>query len=229
MAVQDVTQIRTHGTNYIDFWLVVADTALRTLFAPARSQREPDGLVDNLQPLEAISAAPLSKDQKKQVAALMRVNHAGEICAQALYTGQALATKNAQLREHLAQAGKEELDHLAWTERRLMQLGEKTSVLNPFWYAGAFAIGYGAARYGDGWSLGFVAETEWQVEQHLQGHMDILPLNDWQSLAILQQMKKEESTHRRCAMDAGARNLPTPIKRLMRVTAKVMTTLAARL
>lgn len=206
----------------LDAFIGAADLALRTLFSPARSERA------------WTQAAPLAPDtlsaqEKKQVAALMRVNHTGEICAQALYSGQALATKNDSLRQHLAAAGAEEVDHLAWTEERLSQLDVRGSLLNPLWYAGAFAIGYGAARLGDDWSLGFVAETEQQVEAHLQSHLGRLPAQDATSRAILQKMQAEEARHRGEAVALGARVLPAPIKLAMRLAAKVMTTTAARI
>ena len=206
----------------LDAAINAADLALRTLFSPARSERAWP---------QAAALAPdaLTAQEKKQVAGLMRVNHTGEICAQALYSGQALATKNESLRTHLVAAGAEEVDHLAWTEERLRDLGSRGSVLNPLWYAGAFAIGYGAARLGDDWSLGFVAETEQQVEAHLHSHLKRLPAQDAKSRAILQQMQSEEARHRDEAIALGARILPAPIKLAMRLAAKVMTSTAARI
>jgi ubiquinone biosynthesis monooxygenase Coq7 len=159
----------------------------------------------------------------------MRVNHVGEVCAQALYTAQALATKNEGLRTHLQAACEEETDHLAWTEERLKQLGGHTSLLNPLWYAGAFGIGFLAAKLGgDAMSLGFVVETEKQVEAHLQSHMQRLPENDHASRAIVAQMKADEMRHAQEAQAAGAVELPAPIKGLMRVAAGVMTAVAHR-
>ena len=206
----------------LDAAIYAADLALRTLFSPARTERAW---------AQATSLEPevLSVPEKKRVAALMRVNHTGEICAQALYSGQALATKNEALRTHLVTSGAEEVDHLAWTEERLRDLGSRGSVLNPLWYAGAFAIGYGAARLGDDWSLGFVAETEQQVAAHLHSHLERLPAQDATSRAILQQMQTEEARHRDEAIALGARILPAPIKLAMRLAAKVMTTTAARI
>lgn len=204
----------------LDAWLSAADLALRTLFAPAHSQRA-----------HAAAQTPLpqlNQTEEKAVASMMRVNHTGEICAQALYSGQALATRDAALREHLVQAGQEEMDHLAWTERRLSQLQSRPSVFNPLWYAGAFAIGYGAAKWGDDWSLGFVAETELQVEAHLQSHVERLPSQDAHTRQILQQMQREEVEHREHAIALGARELPRPVKAAMRAAAKVMTSLVAR-
>jgi ubiquinone biosynthesis monooxygenase Coq7 len=159
----------------------------------------------------------------------MRVNHVGEVCAQALYTAQALATKNEALRRHLQTACDEETDHLAWTEERLTQLRGRTSLLNPLWYAGAFGIGFLAAKLGgDAMSLGFVVETEKQVEAHLQSHMQRLPENDHASRAIVAQMKADEMRHAQEAQAAGAAELPAPIKVLMRVVAGVMTAVAHR-
>ena len=206
----------------LDAAINAADLALRTLFSPARSERA-------WTQTAPLAPDTLSAQEKKQVAALMRVNHTGEICAQALYSGQALATKNESLRTHLVAAGAEEVDHLAWTETRLRDLASRGSVLNPLWYAGAFAIGYGAARLGDDWSLGFVAETEQQVEAHLHSHLERLPAQDATSRAILQQMQAEEARHRDEAIALGARALPAPIKLAMRLAAKVMTSTAARI
>ena len=167
--------------------------------------------------------------EKREAAALMRVNHVGEVCAQALYTAQALATKSEGLRRHLQAACEEETDHLSWTEERLKQLGGHTSLLNPLWYAGAFGIGFVAAKLGgDAISLGFVVETEKQVEAHLQSHMKSLPENDHASRAIVAQMKVDEMRHAQEAQAAGAVELPAPIKGLMRVAAGVMTAVAHR-
>ena len=203
-----------------DAWIGVADLALRTVFAPASSARAADAV--------RTPAPDLNQAEQQAVASMMRVNHTGEVCAQALYSGQALATHNAVLREHLVRAGQEETDHLAWTEKRLAQVQARPSVFNPLWYAGAFAIGYGAAKLGDDWSLGFVAETELQVGAHLQSHLDRLPAEDLHSREILQRMQREELEHRDHAIALGARDLPPAIKGAMRIAAKVMTTIAAR-
>ena len=203
-----------------DAWIGAADLALRTVFAPASSARAADAV--------RTPVPDLNQAEQQAVASMMRVNHTGEVCAQALYSGQALATHNAVLREHLVRAGQEETDHLAWTEKRLAQVQARPSVFNPLWYAGAFAIGYGAAKLGDDWSLGFVAETERQVEAHLQSHIERLPAQDAHSRQILQQMQREEVEHRDHAIALGARALPRPIKTAMRAAAKVMTTLVAR-
>lgn len=156
----------------------------------------------------------------------MRVNHVGEVCAQALYTAQALATRDPQLRRHFEHAADEETDHLAWTAERLKELGHRPSLLNPLWYAGAFALGLVAGRVGDRLSLGFVVETERQVEAHLQSHLERLPASDHASRAIVAQMKVDEAAHAASALQAGAAELPAAAKALMRAAAKVMTTTA---
>jgi ubiquinone biosynthesis monooxygenase Coq7 len=202
----------------MDSLIAAADSALRTLFAKPRAVRAC--------PVVPADETKLQPQEKRQAAALMRVNHVGEICAQALYTAQALATRNPELRQHFENAASEEGDHLAWTAERLKELGERPSLLNPLWYAGAFGIGLVAARFGDRVSLGFVVETERQVEQHLQGHLDRLPAADHASRAIVAQMKEDEATHAAHALDAGGIELPAPVKGLMRAAAKVMTTTA---
>jgi ubiquinone biosynthesis monooxygenase Coq7 len=205
----------------MDTLLITVDRALRTVFARHHACRS--------NPSIGIADAPLRDLEKSEAAALMRVNHVGEVCAQALYTAQALATNNESLRSHLQAACEEETDHLAWTEERLKQLGGRTSLLNPLWYAGAFGIGFVAAKLGgDAMSLGFVVETEKQVETHLQSHMQRLPENDHASRAIVAQMKADEMCHAQEAQAAGAVELPAPIKGLMRVAARVMTSVAHR-
>ena len=207
-----------------DHLIHALDSGLRTLFGPARSSR-PTPLVKAQDAM-----APLNEAEKRLSGALMRINHVGEVCAQALYTGQALASKNDQLRSQLEAAGREETDHLAWTAERLAELGDRPSYLNPLWYAGAFAIGWTAGKLGgDRVSLGFVVETERQVEAHLLSHLDKLPANDVVSRAIVQQMKADEAAHARMAEKAGALQLPTPVKEGMRLAAKVMTTVAHRI
>jgi ubiquinone biosynthesis monooxygenase Coq7 len=172
----------------------------------------------------------MSNAERREAAALMRVNHVGEVCAQALYTGQALACRSSVLRAQLAEASREETDHLAWTMQRLRELNDRPSWLNPLWYAGAFAIGYAAGKLGgDQVSLGFVVETERQVEAHLQSHMDQLPAADSASRAIVAQMKADEIAHAQMAQKAGAVELPAPVKSLMQAAAKVMTTVAHRI
>jgi len=206
----------------MDALLTTVDRAMRTVFAHHHASRTnpASGITDT---------NSLSDAEKREASALMRVNHVGEVCAQALYTAQALATNNLSLRNHLQAACDEETDHLAWTEERLKQLGGRTSLLNPLWYAGAFGIGFVAAKLGgDAMSLGFVAETEKQVEAHLQSHMQRLPENDQASRAIVAQMKADEMRHAQEAQAAGAAELPAPIRRLMRVAAGVMTAVAHR-
>ena len=206
----------------MDTLLTTADRALRTVFAHHHASRA--------NPASSIADTSLSDVEKREASALMRVNHVGEVCAQALYTAQALATKNEALQRHLQTACEEETDHLAWTEERLKLLGGRTSLLNPLWYAGAFGIGFLAAKLGgDPMSLGFVVETEKQVEAHLQSHMQRLPENDLASRAIVAQMKADEMRHAQEAQAAGAVELPAPFKGLMRVAAGVMTAVAHRI
>ena len=202
--------------------ILAADSALRTLFAEPRASRPT--------PVAPTAELELTESERREAAALMRVNHVGEVCAQALYTGQALACTNPALRAQLAEASREETDHLAWTQERLNELKGRPSLLNPLWYAGAFAIGYAAGKLGgDKVSLGFVVETERQVEAHLQSHMDLLPAADNTSRAIVAQMKADEIAHAQMAMKAGAVELPGPIKSVMQMAAKVMTTVAHRI
>jgi ubiquinone biosynthesis monooxygenase Coq7 len=202
--------------------ILAADSALRTLLAEPRASRPT--------PLAEAAELELSETERRESAALMRVNHVGEVCAQALYTGQALACKNPALRAQLAEASREETDHLAWTQQRLNELKGRPSLLNPLWFAGAFAIGYAAGKLGgDKVSLGFVVETERQVEAHLQSHMDLLPAADNASRAIVAQMKADEMAHAQMAMKAGAMDLPGPVKSFMQLAAKVMTTVAHRI
>lgn len=204
-----------------DALILAADSALRTLWAEPRASRPT--------PMAPAAELELTDAERREAAALMRVNHVGEVCAQALYTGQALASKDPALRAQLAEASREETDHLAWTQQRLKDLKDRPSFLNPLWYAGAFAIGYAAGKLGgDKVSLGFVVETERQVEAHLQSHMDRLPAADSASRAIVAQMKADEIAHAQMAMKAGAVELPGPVKSLMQLASKVMTTVAHR-
>ena len=198
------------------------DAALRTVAGRAHSARP--------YPAAAVPAdETLDADGRVLSAALMRVNHVGEVCAQALYQAQALTARTEALRSQMQQAARDETDHLAWTEQRLQELGGRTSLLNPLWYAGAFGIGLLAGRLGDPVSLGFVVETERQVEQHLAGHLDRLPESDQRSRAIVAQMKEDERRHADDAQAAGAFALPAPVRGLMRLAAKVMTTTAHRI
>jgi ubiquinone biosynthesis monooxygenase Coq7 len=206
-------------------FLTAADSALRTVFARHHANRPTP-----MWAAEIPAAVQLNDTEKRNAAALMRVNHVGEVCAQALYTAQALATKDNALRQHLTTACHEETDHLAWCEQRLQELGGRPSLLNPLWYAGAFSIGYAAAKLGgDRMSLGFVVETERQVEAHLESHLGLLPAHDGQSRAIVAQMKVDEAQHAKEAQAAGASELPAPFKALMKVAAQVMTTVAHRI
>ncbi len=199
----------------LDNLIVAFDHALRTLLVPARSARP--------SPDTGVAEGELSAPERRVAAALMRVNHCGEICAQALYQGQALTARGSQARAALTQAAREETDHLAWTARRIAELGGRTSLLNPLWYAGSFALGAGAGLLGDKWNLGFLAETERQVEGHLAGHLDRLPAGDAKSRAVVEQMKTDESNHARSALAHGAAPLPALVKRAMKLGSRVMT------
>ena len=192
------------------------DQALRTSLGPASSAARAN-------PAAAIPEITLSAAERALAGRLMRVNHAGEISAQALYQGQALTAHLPTVRDKMEQAASEENDHLAWTEERIRELGTHTSVLGPLWYAGSFAIGALAGLAGDKWSLGFVAETEHQVVRHLDGHLARLPEHDAKSRAILEQMRTEETQHATAALAAGGAALPEPVRRLMALTSKVMT------
>jgi 3-demethoxyubiquinol 3-hydroxylase len=196
------------------------DRALRTLTGIAATTRP--------SPAANVADGPLTSDERRHAAGLMRVNHTGEVCAQALYEAQALTARDADARMRLLRAAREEEDHLAWTQQRLTELDSRTSLANPFWYAGSFAIGIFAGLAGDGTSLGFVVETERQVEEHLTGHMDRLPPADARSRLIVAAMRDDEVRHGMAARDAGATDLPWPVRALMRATAKLMTVTAYR-
>ncbi|MDJ0712054.1 MAG: 2-polyprenyl-3-methyl-6-methoxy-1,4-benzoquinone monooxygenase [Woeseiaceae bacterium] len=200
----------------LDRFLASANNALRTVGAPA-------GRPARANPAEHIIDADLNDSQKRHAAGLMRVNHAGEVCAQALYQGHAAVARDKDIEDQMQRAADEEFDHLAWCEERINELGEDVSKLSPFWYAGAFAIGAASGVLGDKWSLGFIAETERQVCAHLESHLHSLPPEDVKSRAIVEQMRDEEEEHGENAVDAGAADLPQPVKRLMEMTAKVMT------
>lgn len=180
-------------------------------------------------PAEGVAEPGLTEQEKTHSAGLMRVNHVGEVCAQALYAAQSAFAKTPLTREQFQKAGEEEVDHLAWTADRLRELGSRTSLLNPLWYAGSFALGAVAARLGDPVSLGFVVETERQVEAHLDRHLDELPPNDLRSRAIVTQMRDDEAAHAEAAALLGAAELPLPVKKVMEAMAKVMTTAAYRI
>ncbi len=202
----------------MDTLLGAMDSALRTLFSTPRPARPC--------PVVPGDETHLGTEERRHAAALMRVNHVGEVCAQALYTAQALSTPNPALRRHFQQAAREETDHLAWTKDRLDELGSRPSLLNPLWYAGAFGIGLLAGRMGDAISLGFVVETERQVEAHLASHLERLPAGDHASRAIVVQMKEDEAGHAVQAEAAGAASLPLPARLMMKAAARVMTTTA---
>lgn len=199
----------------IDKLIVGFDRALRTLWAPARSVRPVpgEGLVDSM----------LEPPQRQHAAALMRVNHCGEVCAQALYQGQALTARTPSLRRVLELAAVEETEHLAWTAGRIEELGGRVSWLNPLFYAGAFTAGALAGLLGDKWNLGFLAETERQVEGHLDRHLDRLPEQDTKSRAIVAQMKEDEARHAQTAVTEGAAELPEPVRQAMRLSSRIMT------
>jgi ubiquinone biosynthesis monooxygenase Coq7 len=197
-------------------FIIEFDKGLKTLAATAHSVRPyPDQNVS--------LSTELNSTEKRHAAALMRINHCGEVCAQALYNGQALTTKNPQTVRALEQASKEETEHLAWCERRIQELGGRTSLLNPIWYVSSFTLGAIAGALGDKWNLGFLAETESQVGVHLNQHLDALPANDDKSRAILEQMKIDEAEHAATAIHLGGAELPSPIKAAMQGMSKVMT------
>ena len=199
----------------LDKLIIEFDKGLKTLTASAHSVRP--------HPDENVQEPELSAEEKRHVLGLMRVNHCGEVCAQALYNGQALTAKNSQIVDALQQASKEETEHLAWCEKRIHELGGHPSLLNPLWYAGSFTLGAIAGAIGDKWNLGFLAETEHQVGAHLEKHLHELPANDEKSRAILQQMKTDEAQHADTAIGLGGAELPAPIKAAMKRMSKVMT------
>jgi ubiquinone biosynthesis monooxygenase Coq7 len=205
----------------IDQFLIHADTALRTLAGKPLATHRP-------YPADDIEDCTMDAAESKHVAGLMRVNHSGEVSAQALYQGQSITARNKAVREKLQQAAQEENDHLVWTENRLQELGEHTSLLNPLWYMGSFAIGAFAGALGDKWNLGFLAETEHQVVRHLDEHLNKIPASDKRSRAILEQMKIDEARHATTALDHGGAALPLPVKKLMQAMSKVMTRTAYR-
>ncbi|HQA10875.1 2-polyprenyl-3-methyl-6-methoxy-1,4-benzoquinone monooxygenase [Zoogloea sp.] len=202
----------------IDQLIIGFDKALRTVFANAHTVRPVPG--------ESQPEAELSDEEKRLAAGLMRVNHCGEICAQALYQGQALMSKDEGIKRALEGAAHEETEHLAWTERRIAELGGRKSLLNPLWYGGSLAIGVLVARFGDGVNLGFLAETERQVEAHLKSHLERLPAQDLRSREIVEQMKVDEVAHAETALNLGAIELPAPVKAAMKATSKIMTGVA---
>lgn len=202
------------------------DRGLRSMTGVSRMSRPiPESTISgsNLQGGDLSEESQLTEKERAHSAGLMRVNHVGEVCAQALYQAQKLATSSPELKASFERAAREEEDHLAWTSTRLKDLESRPSLLNPLWYAGALAIGFVAGRFGDRASLGFMAETERQVEQHLDGHMKTLPANDHASRAIVEQMRLDESAHAAAAIGAGGGEVPFPVRALMRAASKVMT------
>lgn len=204
-----------------DALILQFDRALRTVFAPATSRRpHPDA---------GLPEAELTEAERRHAAGLMRINHSGEVCAQALYAGQALTARDPKVQQALQEAAEEETEHLAWCERRLEALGSHKSYLNPFWYAGSFALGALAGALGDKWNLGFLAETERQVEGHLDSHLGLLPEKDLKSRAVVEQMKIDEVKHADTAIAHGGAPLPEPVRQAMRLTSKILTHLAYRI
>lgn len=199
----------------LDQLIIEFDKGLRTVFAPAPTVRPLPG--------KDLPQAEMSEDEKRAAAGLMRVNHCGEVCAQALYQGQALTARNPQAKAALEQAAQEETEHLNWCETRIKELGSHKSYLNPVWYTGSLAIGMLAGALGDKWNLGFLAETERQVEAHLQGHLERLPAQDGRSRAIVEQMKVDEAQHATTAIEHGGAQLPLPVRLGMKLTSKLMT------
>jgi ubiquinone biosynthesis monooxygenase Coq7 len=205
--------------SFIDRALIAIDHGVRTVFGTPTTSERPN-------PAAHLPEADLTDAERRTAARLMRVNHAGEVSAQALYQGQALTARLPDVRDKMERAALEENDHLAWCERRAKELGGHTSLLNPLWYAGSLAIGAFAGRIGDKWSLGFIVETEHQVVRHLDDHLGRLPPSDTRSHAILSQMKNDEAHHATTALEAGAAPLPEPIKRLMTLASRAMTSTA---
>lgn len=216
-----MSQDNFRSLNMVDEVVGHVDRALNNIFCPQNSQRD--------YPAAQTPQDALSDAEKKQAAGLMRVNHAGEMAAQALYHGQALIARDKSLKDKLFHASVEESDHLNWCRNRLQELGEKPSVFDPLWYVGSFAIGITAGAFGDRWNLGFLAETEQQVVRHLNAHLQALPASDARSRAIVAQMQVDEQGHADLAKNLGAAPLPTPVQAVMQITAKVMTTLAAKI
>ncbi len=202
--------------NGIDRLIINLDQGVRTVFGRPK-------VTGRSNPADGVPDTDLDERERRLAAGLMRVNHTGEVCAQALYQGQALTARLPDVRERMERASAEENDHLDWCETRLKELDSHTSVLNPLWYAGSFAIGAAAGLAGDRWSLGFVAETEHQVVDHLNGHLQSLPESDARSRLIVQQMREDEGHHADIALEAGGARLPGPVRRLMALTSKLMT------
>jgi ubiquinone biosynthesis monooxygenase Coq7 len=207
-------------TSLLDQAILEFDRALRAVAGEPAAQRP--------SPAAGIDEGELDASMREHAAALMRVNHVGEVCAQALYQGQALTARDPGTRGSLARAAREEVDHLAWSAERIRELGGRPSLLNPLWYAGSLALGVGAGLCGDRWNLAFLAETEHQVEAHLRGHLERLAPQDARTRAVVEAMRADEARHRDTAKALGAAELPAPAKSAMRLLAKVMTTVASR-
>jgi len=205
----------------IDRFIIGIDKALRM-----SAGQTAEATRDN--PADSVPEIVMDEDHRRHAAGLMRINHAGEVCAQALYAGQAATARSPDIQAEMQKAANEEIDHLSWCKDRLDELESKPSLLDPLWYAGSFAIGAAAGLAGDGWSLGFLKETENQVETHLEGHIEKLPPEDARSRAILDQMKIDEAKHAQMAADAGAYDLPRPVRRIMKLTASAMKAVAYR-
>lgn len=210
-------------TSLVDKLVCSLDNGLRSTFAKPNAKRP--------SPAQKINDDPISDDYQLQElsASLMRVNHVGEVCAQALYQGQALTSRSVSVKNKMKEAADEEIDHLNWCYQRIDELNSHTSYMNPLWYIGAFSLGVAAGLAGDKWSLGFLAETEQQVVQHLEGHLVRLPEEDTVSRAIVNQMVIDETEHAEMALESGAAELPIAIKKLMRLSAKVMTTISEKI
>ena len=204
----------------IDHLIVEFDRALQTVCGVNQGQRA--------SPAEGIAESELAEGERAHAAALMRVNHVGEVCAQALYRGQALTARSTKNQSELRRAAREEADHLAWSAERVRELGGRPSLLNPLWYAGALAIGVAAGTLGDRWNLAFLAETERQVEEHLGGHLERLPAGDRRTREVVRAMRADEAKHRATALGLGAAELPGPLKLAMRAAARLMTGVAYR-
>lgn len=205
-----------HPNSLLDEMIISFDHAIRTLFGKPQSTNRP-------YPAQHVDEASLTLKDKRHIAALMRINHAGEVSAQGLYQGQALTARLPETKDKMKQSALEENDHLYWCEKRLTELKSHTSFLNPIWYSGSFMIGMSAGILGDPWSLGFVEETEYQVINHLNGHLEQLPCDDLRTKKIIEQLKSDEAHHAHVAKEAGAKSLPLPIKMTMRFLSKIMT------
>jgi len=212
----------TRNYSRLDQLIISIDTALRMSSGETVEAKRPN-------PATSVPEIVMDEVNRQHAAGLMRINHAGEICAQALYAGQAATARNPEVQAEMQQAADEEIDHLSWCKERLDELESRPSLLAPLWYAGSFAIGAAAGLAGDGWSLGFLKETENQVEAHLEGHIAKLPAEDERSRAILDQMKIDEAKHAQMAEDSGAFDLPRPVRRLMKLTAGAMKAVAYKL